>query len=267
MQVVLVMFRPDGERRSFSLARDKTVIGRREDCDLRIPVGDVSRKHCRFVKTDDQLTVEDLGSSNGTLVNGERVQSAPVSGGDLVTIGPVQFVVQIDGYPADEDIVPAAAGSDAEETAAGFVADPQPVGEDEPEPEEIGEPEPITSGTAGSASDGELSFSEDSGDLDLNGTEGADTPATAGSPADSSAPVADDRELDEVSLEDVTNDELEAEGIADAAAPSGAPSTSASSPAAEASQEDFNFVFEETDTAADNDAAIDLGDTPAAGHQ
>src|SRR5204862_2121380 len=36
MQAVLVMFRSDGERRSFSMARDMTVIGRREDCDLRI---------------------------------------------------------------------------------------------------------------------------------------------------------------------------------------------------------------------------------------
>ena len=40
MQVVLVMFRAEGERRSFSVARDVTVIGRREDCDLRIPVSE-----------------------------------------------------------------------------------------------------------------------------------------------------------------------------------------------------------------------------------
>ncbi len=45
MQVVLVMFRSDGERRSFSVVRDMTVIGRREDCDLRIP----GRR--RFAKT------------------------------------------------------------------------------------------------------------------------------------------------------------------------------------------------------------------------
>ena len=49
MQVVLVMFRGEGERRSFSLPRDVTVMGRREDCDLRIPLGEVSRKHCRLI--------------------------------------------------------------------------------------------------------------------------------------------------------------------------------------------------------------------------
>lgn len=105
MQVVLVMFRPDGERRSFSLPRAVTVIGRREDCDLRIPLGDVSRKHCRFVVEDDQLRVEDLGSSNGTFHNGVRVQEAVVNAGDTVSVGPVSFVVQIDGIPGDEEIV------------------------------------------------------------------------------------------------------------------------------------------------------------------
>ena len=74
MQVVMVMFRGDGQRRSFSVTRDMTVIGRREDCDLRIPLGDVSRKHCRIIKDASGIRVEDLGSSNGTFikVNGER---------------------------------------------------------------------------------------------------------------------------------------------------------------------------------------------------
>jgi predicted component of type VI protein secretion system len=105
MQVVLVMFRPDGERRSFSLPRQVTVIGRREDCDLRIPLGDVSRKHCRFVIEDDALRVEDLGSSNGTFHNGVRVQEAALNAGDTVSVGPVSFVIQINGVPADEEII------------------------------------------------------------------------------------------------------------------------------------------------------------------
>lgn len=106
MQVVLVLFRSDGQRRSFSVARDVTVIGRREDCDLRIPIGDVSRKHCRLLKEADTLRLEDLGSSNGTYVNGNRVQEAILNAGDWIGIGPVQFVVQVDGQPADQDIVP-----------------------------------------------------------------------------------------------------------------------------------------------------------------
>lgn len=106
MQVVLVMFKMDGERRSFSLPRDVTVLGRREDCDLRIPLGEVSRKHCRFVKEGETLWLEDLDSSNGTLHNGERIQKIVVHPGDTVQIGPVVFVVQIDGMPPDENLQP-----------------------------------------------------------------------------------------------------------------------------------------------------------------
>jgi pSer/pThr/pTyr-binding forkhead associated (FHA) protein len=106
------MFRGEGERRSFSLPRDVTVMGRREDCDLRIPLGEVSRKHCRLIADGESLKIEDLGSSNGTFVNGQRIQESPVNAGDAIQIGPISFVVQIDGVPADEDIrapAPAAA--------------------------------------------------------------------------------------------------------------------------------------------------------------
>ncbi|HEX4125004.1 MAG TPA: FHA domain-containing protein [Tepidisphaeraceae bacterium] len=87
--------------------RDMTVIGRREDCDLRIPLSDVSRKHCRLVRDGDTLRLEDLGSSNGTYRNGERVQEAILSPGDTLQVGPVQFVLQIDGNPADDELAPA----------------------------------------------------------------------------------------------------------------------------------------------------------------
>ncbi len=110
MQVVLVMFREDGQRRSFSVVRDMTVIGRREDCDLRIPLHDVSRKHCRLIRDGEALRVEDLGSSNGTFRNGTRVQQSELSAGDTLQVGPVVFVLQVDGFPADEDLQPNVAG-------------------------------------------------------------------------------------------------------------------------------------------------------------
>jgi predicted component of type VI protein secretion system len=106
MQSVLVMFRSDGERRSFSMARDMTVIGRREDCDLRIPLGEVSRKHCRIIRDGDSLKLEDLGSSNGTFLNAQRVQEALLTPGDTIQVGPVVFVLQVDGQPADDELAP-----------------------------------------------------------------------------------------------------------------------------------------------------------------
>src|SRR3954465_36685 len=113
MGVVMVMFRADGQRRNFPISRDMTVIGRREDCDLRIPLGDVSRKHCRLIKDGDALRVEDLGSSNGPYRSGTRVQQSELEAGDTLQVGPVVFVLQVDGVPADEDLTPVTSAAGA----------------------------------------------------------------------------------------------------------------------------------------------------------
>jgi pSer/pThr/pTyr-binding forkhead associated (FHA) protein len=118
MQAVLVMFRNDGERRSFSISREMTVIGRRQDCDLMIPLGEISRKHCRIIRDGEALRLEDLGSSNGTFHNGRRVQEAELSAGDTIQVGPVAFVVQLDGQPEEEDMKPHTGGAAHAATAA-----------------------------------------------------------------------------------------------------------------------------------------------------
>ncbi len=125
MNVVLVMFRENGERRSFSLTRDITVVGRREDADFRIPLTDVSRKHCRLIKDGNQLVIEDLGSANGTFHNGQRVQGdAEISAGDTLQIGPVQFVVQIDGVPSEEDLMGDAVQASSSDTHVSITPPP-----------------------------------------------------------------------------------------------------------------------------------------------
>lgn len=123
MRVVMVMFRQDGQQRSFSVTRDITVIGRREDCDLRIPLGDVSRKHCRVILDGDAIRVEDLGSSNGTFRNGERIQQSDLAAGDTLQVGPVAFVVQVDGQPGDDELQPVTAQSVAASRAKAAGAD------------------------------------------------------------------------------------------------------------------------------------------------
>ena len=112
MDVALVMFRPDGRRRSFPVSREQTTIGRRPDCDLRIPLTDVSRKHCRLKLDAAGLQVSDLGSSNGTWVNGRRVSEEDLDPGDTLRIGPVKFIVQIDGEPALDGPPPAGRAED-----------------------------------------------------------------------------------------------------------------------------------------------------------
>jgi len=108
MKVVLVKFK-DNQRRDFPLAQEKTVIGRGTDCGLRIPARDVSRRHCEIVLASPRPMVNDLGSSNGTFLNGKRVTEGALSPGDRLVIGPVTFLVQIDGKPASikpEDVAP-----------------------------------------------------------------------------------------------------------------------------------------------------------------
>ncbi len=108
MNVVLVMFKDD-ERREFPLEDERTVIGRRQDCQLRIPTKDVSRQHCVVLVENDALVAKDLGSSNGTFVNGKRIAESKLKPGDRLRVGPVTFVVQVDGKPADikpDDVVP-----------------------------------------------------------------------------------------------------------------------------------------------------------------
>ncbi|HOA74691.1 MAG TPA: FHA domain-containing protein [Phycisphaerae bacterium] len=101
MNVCLVMFKDDGTRKEFPVQPGKTLIGRKEDCDLRIPVGEVSRQHALMMVEDDTVTLRDLGSSNGTYVNNKRITEQELDPGDHIVIGPVVFTVQIDGVPKD----------------------------------------------------------------------------------------------------------------------------------------------------------------------
>ncbi len=104
MDVKLVMFKPDGQRKDFRISKDKTVLGRGKDCDLRVPLLNVSREHCELVLDDDRLSLRDLTSSNGTFVNKKRVTETPLNPGDQIGLGPIVFTVQIDGVP--EQIAP-----------------------------------------------------------------------------------------------------------------------------------------------------------------
>src|SRR5260370_4458395 len=58
------------------IVKDLVIVGRKEDCDLRLEHKSVSKLHCVIVKTDGLLLLRDLGSTNGTRVNGSRVRRA-----------------------------------------------------------------------------------------------------------------------------------------------------------------------------------------------
>jgi len=99
MDVNLVLFKKNGSRKSFALPTSVTVIGRLSDCDLYAPLTSVSKKHCQLSCDRGVLKVRDLGSRNGTYLNGKRIDEAVIKAGDCLRIGPLTFVFQIDGQP------------------------------------------------------------------------------------------------------------------------------------------------------------------------
>ena len=104
MDVNLVLFKKGGSQKSFSLPDSTTVIGRRHDCDLCIPLKTVSRRHCQLNQNKETINIRDLGSRSGTFLNGKRIDEAAVKPGDYIRIGPLIFGLQINGQP--EKIVP-----------------------------------------------------------------------------------------------------------------------------------------------------------------
>src|SRR5882762_2636141 len=72
------------------------LIGREQDCHLRPNSDLVSRHHCVFTLDDFALRLRDLGSTNGTIVNGERIQGQVVlKAGDQVSVGKLSFEIVI----------------------------------------------------------------------------------------------------------------------------------------------------------------------------
>jgi hypothetical protein len=73
-------------------------IGRTQDCDLRISDMSVSRRHAELIRGEDGWLLSDLGSHNGTRVNGWLVREpVPLRPGDMVQFGSAMFVVQAQG--------------------------------------------------------------------------------------------------------------------------------------------------------------------------
>lgn len=91
----LVVLRGRSAASAVKLADGVTTAGRQEDCQLRIKSSQVSRKHCEFFEKNGLLLVKDLGSSNGTFVNQQRIQGQRVvEPGDEISIGPISFRVE-----------------------------------------------------------------------------------------------------------------------------------------------------------------------------
>lgn len=73
------------------------VIGRAAECDISVPADEISRRHALVKPTPDGVSVEDLGSSNGTYINNKRVQQGFLNPGDELRLDAVRFILVAPG--------------------------------------------------------------------------------------------------------------------------------------------------------------------------
>jgi len=96
MDVVLKVLEGAKEGTKISVKKDKFLIGRSPKCHLCAASTAVSRRHCAIRRKNATVTIKDLGSRNGTLLNGQPItQEVELSSGDEIVVGPLRFLVTI----------------------------------------------------------------------------------------------------------------------------------------------------------------------------
>jgi predicted component of type VI protein secretion system len=104
------------------IRRGKLLIGREEDCLLRPDSEFVSRHHCVLLLDDYTLRIRDLGSKNGTFVNGRRVGTSEtiLLHDDMISIGEMIGQIDLSQVPVPDEVSPAAAAGTAAMQQTGF---------------------------------------------------------------------------------------------------------------------------------------------------
>lgn len=123
----LVFMAPAGTPGPFTMNKLPILLGRSEIADVSLPFSSISREHAKITLDGDQLVVEDLGSSNGVVVNGERVKKHPIKAGDQITMGVVECKVAKVGE-AVAALVPMASAAIASEPEVAAPAKKSSVG-------------------------------------------------------------------------------------------------------------------------------------------
>ncbi|HEX5594448.1 MAG TPA: DUF3662 and FHA domain-containing protein [Micromonosporaceae bacterium] len=86
-----------GDGRAYPLQMGSTVIGRGDQATLRLPDVGISRRHARLDYDGAQVVLTDLGSTNGTMVNGQRVSAVALNPGDMIQVGTTTLTFRVDG--------------------------------------------------------------------------------------------------------------------------------------------------------------------------
>ena len=97
---MLVVVRGPNAGSRFLLDRDATTVGRHPDSDIFLDDVTVSRRHAELARAEGGVRLKDLGSLNGSYVNGERVEERVLATGDEVQIGRFKLLYVGEGGPA-----------------------------------------------------------------------------------------------------------------------------------------------------------------------
>lgn len=96
MDIILKVIEGAKSGAKVAVKKPEFLIGRGHDCHLCAGSSAVSRKHCAILRSDNRVAVKDLGSRNGTLVNGKKIAGeVELASGDEITVGPLKFLITI----------------------------------------------------------------------------------------------------------------------------------------------------------------------------
>jgi len=96
MDVILKVLEGAKVGAKIAVKKEKFLIGRSSKCHLCAGSTAVSRKHCAISRDGTKVLIKDMGSRNGTLVNGEKIPGqVELSSGDEITVGPLRFLLTI----------------------------------------------------------------------------------------------------------------------------------------------------------------------------
>ncbi len=126
MHIKLKVLRGASVGKEIGVKTLKFVIGRAEECSLRVNSDAISRQHCVIIFDGHEVRIRDLGSRNGTFVNGERLEAPRrLVMGDQLRVGPMEFLVTYALVPQSSAGVVSESRSplSAEQDMAGLISD------------------------------------------------------------------------------------------------------------------------------------------------
>lgn len=94
----LIVLDPQGERKeTISITRDPIVVGRLSTCDVVLADSNVSRRHAELRRDGSRWLIADLGSTNGTMVNGKLAREQSLEHGDRIAFGTSELIFELKG--------------------------------------------------------------------------------------------------------------------------------------------------------------------------